>query len=225
MKNLSFLTTNLIAHRGLHDQNNPENSMGAFKQAVLKNYGIELDVHITKDKKVVVFHDDHLKRMTGDHRYIKDCTYQELLKLKLGDSSYRIPLLSEVLAFVHGKVPIIIELKRDQKIGVLEKEVIKILDSYSGFFAVKSFRVSSVLWFRLIRKHYVRGQLANHPISLLVNWLIQPDFISYNVKNLPNKWIAKYKKKKVVLGFTVQSKEELKRVLGYCNNFICEHFI
>lgn len=225
MKDMAFLTTHLIAHRGLHNMQNPENSMGAFKQAVAKNYSIELDVHITKDKKVVVFHDDNLKRMTGVDKKIKDCTYKELLKLKLGNSFYRIPLLSEVLTCVEGKVPLIIELKYDQKLGVLEKELVKILDSYTGAFAVKSFRFSSVLWFRLKRKNYVRGQLLKDATYLFFNLFTQPDFISYNVKKLPDQKIAKVRKKKTVLGWTVRSKEELVRVLEYCDNFICEDFI
>ena len=57
----------LYAHRGLHDNASeaPENSMAAFKKAVYAGYGIELDVHLTSDEKLVVFHDDDLSRICG----------------------------------------------------------------------------------------------------------------------------------------------------------------
>ena len=64
MKDISFLTKSYIAHRGLHNKIYPENSLGAFKNAIKKGYSIECDIHVTKDKKVVVFHDNNLKRMT-----------------------------------------------------------------------------------------------------------------------------------------------------------------
>lgn len=225
MKDIAFLTKNLIAHRGLHDSLNPENSIGAFKKALAKNYIIELDVHATKDKQVIVFHDDNVKRMTGANKMVKDCTYAELLQLKLGNSNYTIPLLKEVLALVDGRVPIIIELKFDNKIRVLEKEIVKILDSYQGLFAVKSFRARSVLWFALNRKDYVRGQLYMDNTYLFFNYFTRPDFISYNIKFLPNKKITKLKKRKLLLGWTVKNKKDYDRLKNYCDNLICEDFI
>ncbi|MDR0831933.1 MAG: hypothetical protein LBM99_03435, partial [Bacillales bacterium] len=79
---LSFLLDNFIAHRGLHNQNIekdknkllPENSLGAFQEAINKNYLIELDVHLLKDGTVVVFHDFNLKRMCGVDLIIEDLT-------------------------------------------------------------------------------------------------------------------------------------------------------
>ena len=55
------------AHRGLHNEAEgiPENSMGAFARAVAEGYGIELDVHLSRDGEAVVFHDDNLRRMCG----------------------------------------------------------------------------------------------------------------------------------------------------------------
>ena len=54
-----------FAHRGLWNETLPENSMGAFENAVAHGYGIELDVHLSSDGKVMVFHDDTLTRMCG----------------------------------------------------------------------------------------------------------------------------------------------------------------
>ena len=99
---LDWLIERPIAHRGLFNRNYPENSLGAFENAVKNNFGIELDVQFTKDKKVVVFHDDNLKRMTKDKRNVNELTYKELKNLKLLDTNETIPLLEEVT--VHENV-------------------------------------------------------------------------------------------------------------------------
>ena len=91
-------TDTFIAHRGLFNNINvPENSLLAFKLAVEKGYGIELDTQITKDDKIVVFHDGNLKRMTGVDKMLIDCTYEELQSYRLLDTDERIPLFSDVL--------------------------------------------------------------------------------------------------------------------------------
>ena len=141
MKNLDFLRKPLIAHRGFFDNKKgiPENSMLAFQRAIDNDYTIELDVHILKDGKVIVFHDDNLKRMTGEDKLIKDCDYEEIEKLRLLGTNQKIPLFEEVLSLVDGKVALLIELKYDVKVGRLEKELIKILKNYKGKYAVQSF--------------------------------------------------------------------------------------
>ena len=83
MKNLSFIKQSLIAHRGLHNERIQENSIEAFKRAVEKGYGIELDVAFTKDDVLVVFHDASLLRMSGVDKKIWECTYSELQELSL----------------------------------------------------------------------------------------------------------------------------------------------
>ena len=57
-------------HRGLHDDKNPENTMAAFNAAIKKRLPIELDVTLTKDKQVIVFHDKKLKRLFGVASYV-----------------------------------------------------------------------------------------------------------------------------------------------------------
>ena len=66
----------LIAHRGIYNNLNiPENSIKSFKKAVNNGIPIELDIHLTKDNKLVVFHDDNIIRMTGAYKKIRKCTY------------------------------------------------------------------------------------------------------------------------------------------------------
>ena len=104
MKNISFLNNPLIAHRGIHYKYR-ENSIEAFRRAIIEGYTIELDVHLTTDNKVIVYHDDNLKRLTGINKEIKRCSYKEIMNI------IKVPTLEEILDLTKGKVPIIIELK------------------------------------------------------------------------------------------------------------------
>ena len=108
---ISWIKETPIAHRGLHTKDIPENSLSAFENALKNNYAIELDVQFTKDKEVVVFHDENLKRMTNDTRNIEDVNYDELKNLRLGNTNEIIPTLEEVLELVDSKVAILIEIK------------------------------------------------------------------------------------------------------------------
>ena len=89
----------LVAHRGLHDHANgvPENSLPAFQRAVDRGHAIELDVHITADDRLVVFHDNKLERMTGVPGYLEEWTLQDLKKLRLLGTDARIPTVDELL--------------------------------------------------------------------------------------------------------------------------------
>ena len=77
------------AHRGLWNaaEGVPENSLPAFARAAEQGYAIELDIQITKDGRIVVFHDDTMKRMCGNEGKISDYTYEELQQFHLGDST------------------------------------------------------------------------------------------------------------------------------------------
>lgn len=122
------------AHRGLHNEAEgiPENSMGAFARAVAEGYGIELDVHLSRDGEAVVFHDDNLRRMCGVDACVTDLSWAELSKLHLRGTEYTIPRFSDVLALVGGKVPLIIELKFERHAKKLCETVNGLLAAYPG---------------------------------------------------------------------------------------------
>ena len=100
------------AHRGLHaeDQAIPENSIPAFKAAREGGYGVELDVQLSKDGKVVVFHDNDLKRVCGINEWVNSKDWKELSALPLFNTQEHIPLFTDVLE-VLDDTPVIVELK------------------------------------------------------------------------------------------------------------------
>lgn len=237
MRDSSFLKNKLIAHRGCHDikKSIPENSMLAFEEAIKNNYTIELDVHILKDGNIVVFHDDNIKRMTGIDKNLKDMNYSEMESIRLQKTDQKIPLFKDVLDLVNGKVPLLVELKYDTKCGLLEKEVINILNNYKGKFAVQSFSPLTIRYFRKNAPDYIRGQLVSSfenekfkifkKITLgqmIFNFITKPDFISYDIRALPHKKVKRLRAKKLVLGWTIRNKENYEHAKKYCDNCICE---
>ncbi len=183
------------AHRGLHDETFPENSMGAFRQAAEAGYGMELDVHLLADGQLAVIHDSSLKRTAGVDKKIEELTAAELTAYRLQDTEEAIPLFADVLKMVGGRVPLIVEIKTDgNNASAVTEATCRMLQDYQGLYCVESFDPRSIAY---VRKHYpdfVRGQLAHNslrekspvPIILrflltyqLMNWFVVPDFIAY----------------------------------------------
>ena len=110
-KEMKEFKSEYYAHRGLHNAERAENSMSAFKASVAGGWGIELDIRLSKDGKLVVFHDDTLDRVCGREGKVIDFTADELATFKLKGTEDGVPLFSDVLLLVDGKVPLLIEIK------------------------------------------------------------------------------------------------------------------
>ena len=130
-----------FAHRGLHDSEKAENSMSAFAAAVEHGYAIELDVRLSKDGELVVFHDDTLDRMTEAVGRVDSFTVEELSRLHLGGTDDCVPTFRDVLKLVDGRVPLLVEMKEDiGKYGVTKKtaEMLKEYHNLSGIYLTAS---------------------------------------------------------------------------------------
>lgn len=188
---------NSFAHRGLHDTV-PENTISAFRLAKDAGVGIELDVRLTKDDEVVVFHDETLLRAAGRAEKISDLTFSELQKIPLFGSEETIPLLSDVLKET-GRAPLLVEIKAYFECAKLCEKTADILKEHNGNVAVESFSPIVLMWFSKNRPEFLRGQLSSRfkdeemrqiPLwerilisNLLTNFLSKPDFIAYDVRN------------------------------------------
>ena len=234
----SWIVNAPIAHRGLFTAECPENSLAAFKNAMRNNLAIELDVTSLADGTVVVFHDSKLARMTGKDGFISNCKYEEISELKLAKTNEKIPTLEEALEFINGKVPVLIEIKNYGKVGTLEKEIWKILQSYTGEYAIASFNPYSVEWFKINAPTVKRGQIASFfktkEIPCIKRFSLkrmrfnkkvsEPHFIIYASENMPNKYLKKYQGVLPIVACTVKSIEEENRLHDYMDNFLFDSF-
>ena len=233
----------LYAHRGLFDNESdaPENSMKAFKKAVDAGFGIEMDVQLTKDDVAVVFHDGKLERMCGAEGKVCDYTFEELQQFSLAKSEEKIPLFTEVLKLVDGKVPLIIEYKiesTDTKVCEIGNEI---LNDYKGVYCIESFNPFGVLWYKKHRKDVVRGQLSEDfwkngskktllyfvMAKLLTNFITRPDFIAYNAKNYKNlsRRICRYLYRNLAVTWTIKSQEQMDEMREHFDLFIFDSFV
>ncbi|MDY5845046.1 MAG: glycerophosphodiester phosphodiesterase family protein [Bariatricus sp.] len=231
------------AHRGLHDEQRliPENSMAAFREALRENLAIELDIHLTRDNHVVVFHDESLERICHVSGTIEEASYEDLKSLHLQGTSEKIPLFSEVLSYVNGRVPLLIELKLPTSDTRLCSYTLKLLRNYNGPYMIQSFNSLGVRWFFKNAPDILRGQLSSsltktNPENpyivrfcvqhLLTNFLCQPDFISYKMADSANLsvWINKYIYHIPVAVWTLRSNQAYHKAKEKFDMYIFEGF-
>lgn len=230
------------AHRGLHDNatDAPENSITAFKKAVDAGYGIELDVQLTRDRIPVVFHDETLDRVCGVSGNVRDYTFEQLQAFSLCGTDSRIPLFSDVLALVDGRVPLIVEIKIHENANTVCSAADALLQNYKGVYCIESFHPFAVRWYKKNRPQVVRGQLSsnfNKPGKrepfvqtlvhyLLTNALCRPDFIAYDHKHKYNlsRLVIKALFRPLNVAWTIRSQDELDMSQKDFDLFIFEAF-
>lgn len=237
-----WLTKTPVAHRGLHDiaKGVPENSRLAFARAVENGYAIELDVRITGDGQVVVFHDPQLDRLCGKPGHVRQMSLAELKKQTLLGTGETVPSLHDVLDLVNGRVPLLVEIKKDsaEPAGLLEQAVANMLAHYPGPVAVQSFSPRTVNWFKQHAPHLPRGQIACHLNDMgksltwlqrrVLRWMLfrfhgDPMFLAYDVNDLPSPLTATYRAHGLpVISWTIRSKEQRARAGAHADNVIFE---
>lgn len=204
MTRTAFLTARPIAHRGLHDyaKGVVENTATAFTAAIAHGYAIECDLQLTKDGEAVVFHDEHLERLTEGSGMVKNLTAAEMRALTIRNSKDHVQTLAELLAQVKGQVPLIIELKShwdgDERLAA---RALQILSGYEGPHAVMSFDPDVIAAVRRISPQTIRGIVAERAFDSYYDFLplkvqmelrtfshvsrTRPDFASLYFGDLP----------------------------------------
>ena len=99
-----------LIHRGLSKKNFKENTIKSFKYSFKKKYGIETDLHSTKDNELVCFHDFNLKRKFKLNKKIKDINYSDLKKISKKNKT-EVPLLKELIKISKNRFPLLLEIK------------------------------------------------------------------------------------------------------------------
>ena len=226
IKSDSWILTRPIAHRGLHniEEGIPENSMGAFQAAVEAGHPMELDVHLTTDGRLFILHDFNTERVCGRNFNVSGMKSDMLGDFRLMGTEYTLPLLDDVLAEVDGRVPVLIEIKSESvHVGPLEEKLHETLQEYTGHVSIESFNALSIRYMRKKNPEYIIGQLSYDfkgkdnipgPVKRLLencrlNFLSHPDFIAYDIKNMPRPFLKKMAdgNKTALLGWTIRDRK------------------
>lgn len=226
-----------LAHRGLHGDGVPENSLAAFAAAARAGVGVELDVHRSRDGVPVVVHDPDVAVPGGGRRPVASLTAAELAALRLEGGDRGVPRLADALAALVD-VPVMVEVKNlSTAPGLLEPAVAAALAHHAGPVCVASFNPRSLAWFR----HHVPGRpraqtsglLADVPMPSLLRWslrtlrwlrAVQPAAVSYDLQGIDHSAVQAYRAGGgTVLAWTVTGTDELARARRYADNVVFEH--
>jgi glycerophosphoryl diester phosphodiesterase len=233
----AWLTSSPIAHRGLHDLEAglPENSLAAFEAG----YPCELDVQLTNSGAVVILHDFDLGRATGVARPTVTLTAEDLPNTRLFGGGQHVPTLAQVIECVHGRVPLLIELKRDGASDprALVNAVLENLKQANGDYALSSFDPVVVYALRITKSGFPIGQISGllrtaGPLRRLVgrslasNFFTRPDFISYELASLPSRIVEMWRDHGVtVLSWPIKSSDDERKAREYADNIIFSDFL
>lgn len=238
----AWLIDKYIARFGFVDDESPENTIKAYKNAVKKGYPILIQVQMLDDGELVCFNGKVLSLTTKTSGYLTNMKLDEVKEIKIGESGETIPTLDEALNAIAGKVPVIIDINNDGTIGKFEQKVADTLDEYivkHNLFdsvAVMSLNPYTLEWFlaqapwfpRILRsgnfKVKTYGSIkAKKLTKLKLVDVALPDFICYNAKDLPNKHVKRVKPV-CVIAYNVRSQQEYMDVAKHCDNIVFTGF-
>lgn len=216
-----------IAHRGFHNEEFTENGMKAFENALKHGLPIELDVHLTRDNELIVCHDEDLVRTTGKNGIIEDLTVKEIKEnYRLLDGG-EVPTFLEVLDLVNERVPLVVELKVFRKnYKTLSKKVYEVLSERvrdKKNYLLISFDPRS-LW-PLKKLGIIRSLLATGGEYFYVYRYFRHSVESVDLDQtlFDKKQIQRYHKRYFVNAWTIESLEQLEKVLPYVDTVTFQH--
>ena len=226
-----WLTALPYAHRGLHGDGVPENSLAAFDAAIADGHGIELDIQPCRGGAPLVFHDARLERLCEAAGPVGRMTAHDATRVRLKGSSETIPNLARALARIGGRVPLLIEIKAP-RLGFrpLCSAIAAELQRYPGPVAVMSFGSGPIAWFARHAPAVLRGLVISEegkrkiavPRGLALRHA-RPDFLAYDVRSLPSPFAERARRSGLaLLVWTVRTKTDRERALRYGDQIIHE---
>ena len=199
-----------FAHRGLHGPGVPENSLAAFRAAIEAGAGIECDVRLSADGKVVVFHDHDLQRLCASALTIEATPAAMLAGQRLLGTNEHMPRLLDLLEVIGGRVPMLIELKcRGGNAAKLAEAVVADLVGYDGPVGVMSFEPAVGKWLARHAAEVQRGLVISRNASAFDRWRClrasSAQFLAIDCGVVARPWAARERKARWVYSWTIRS--------------------
>ena len=209
-----------LIHRGIVNKKYKENLLNSFKQSFKKGFGIETDIHATKDNKFVCYHDFTLTRIFKKKQSLKNLNYQKLKEISLKQNK-PIPLLQDLLKISKNKFYLFIEIKPKLSTELLKK-LINQTSKYSKCVFI-SFKHQNIFNLLKLNKKTKVGLSFSPPTtvkSIVKKSIIKNiDCLILDKSYIKNKKIQKLKIKKYF--YTIKNNSEFKKYKK--NNLIFEN--
>jgi glycerophosphoryl diester phosphodiesterase len=232
-RRVGWLRNRVYAHRGFHGAGRIENSASAFAAAISAGLGIECDIQRSSDDWPMVFHDWNFARLIGRGEAGEFVTKDEWQQLRYLQSEDWPLTLVDLLEQVGGRVPLLIEIKsrRGYDVEWTCLYVARSLKDYTGQHAVMSFDPRASRWLRRNSPETVRGLVVSESNKAtssalrrqLALWTARPDFLAYDVRDLPSRFAARQRKRGLpLLTWTVSDKTRLATARAFADAPIAE---
>lgn len=193
---LTLTAVSLFAHRGLHDESRPRNSLAAHVAAADAGYGIELDIQLSRDGVPIVSHDPNTVHDTGVFRSIEATAAAAITELVFTGTELHLITLETLLAHVPPSVPLLVEIKPTHRVHEVVDAVARLLSARSDAVALQSFHPRIVRAARQRHPQFLTGQLGEapssalplarrlHAMTLASNAFVRPQFLALEVSTL-----------------------------------------
>ncbi len=186
--------------------------------------GIELDVRLTADDEIVIFHDADTMRLCGEPTKVAQATLEQLLRLRV--SGHPIPTLGSLLSLVAGRVPLLLEVKVDKDLGRWIPALRRELSAYRGPYGVMSFDPGIGRLVKISLPHVRRGLVLENNLPsarrALAMWLADPNFIAVEKTALGKRWVDRVRRRIPVYGWTIRSAPERAQAAVHADALIWE---
>lgn len=233
----SWLVNNAITKYGLTSTTEPENTVGAYENAIKIKAPIMLCVQSLDDENLICFSYKNIAKLTNGTGYVQTLALSEIKKLKIKNTIYAILTLLEALNYINGQVPVLINVFNDGSVGKMESNLYKLLKDYKGEYAITSTNPYVLEWFKNNANDVLRGvksgkfadkyygSIKSKKLTKLkFNKIAEPDFIIYDFQELPNKYVNKWNLLPII-AYNISNEEDYLKVVKYCDNVICDGFI
>jgi glycerophosphoryl diester phosphodiesterase len=214
-----------FAHRGLHfGPAFPENSLIAFAAALEKGAGIECDLRLTADDRIVVFHDSDAMRICGSPMQIGKSSWRELSRLSVGE--HPMPTLESLLSLVDGRVPLLLEVKVENDIWRWSPALKRALADYQGPFGIMSFDARVPRFLKTKFSGVRRGLVVSDDLDPLKRrlalWFAQADFLAVDRAALGKPWVEGVRRRMPVYSWTIRTAEQRAQAAVHADALIWE---
>ena len=186
--------------------------------------GIECDLRLTADRRIIVFHDADADRMCGEPLRIGQTRLDGLAHLRLGDEP--VPTLEALLSTVAERVPLLLEVKVDGDLWRWIPALASALAGYRGPFAVMSFDPGLVRLLKTNLPDVRRGLLLEDRLPAVRRYLARkiadPHFAGVEYAAVSRPWVGRWRRRMPVYCWTVRTTDQRRQAEVHADALIWE---
>lgn len=233
----SWIVNAPIIRYGFVTDGVPENTMAALDNAVKQNCPVLLAAQSLDDGTIMCYPYKNVSVITNGDGYVQTLKFGDVKDLKVLGTEEKLIKLEDALKFIKNKVPVMINIFNEGKVGKMENEVFNLIKDLKTTPAIVSANPESVKWFKDNAPQILRGiksgkfeakTYGSYKTSKLTKLkyvkICEPDFIMYNACDLPNRHVKKYNYLPII-SYNVKTEQEYLQTVKYCDNVVCSGFI